>query len=161
MRRMLNRISEIRNGRVLPSQPYDIVCSTYCDNCTVGTADCSVLRDMVNRLASIEAFLGKQYDLTHLKKIIKSDRDDFIKVGNKVFILDTTTGKISEQAISAIHLGESVERSFFVTKYPAGKGSTLDNYRRRQFSQIGVTVFRSMEAAIEYLRMIGDVHVCE
>lgn len=32
----------------------NIMCSTYCDNCSKGAGDCDTIKDMINRLAEIE-----------------------------------------------------------------------------------------------------------
>ncbi len=32
----------------------NIMCSTYCDNCSKGAGDCDTIKDMINRLAELE-----------------------------------------------------------------------------------------------------------
>lgn len=79
----MERLTERRNGGLVPHEERIIECSCYCDNCSMGTGNCKTVRDMVRRLSEIEDILGEDYDLNHLGDLIKGNKEEKPKGGRK------------------------------------------------------------------------------
>lgn len=54
----------------------EIICSNYCNMCSIGTGNCTIVKHMVERLAAIEDILGDDYDLDRLKELVQEDREE-------------------------------------------------------------------------------------
>lgn len=72
----MKRLTERRNGGLVPHEERVIKCSCYCDNCSMGTGNCKTVRDMVRRLSDIEDILGRDYDLNHLRDLINGNKGE-------------------------------------------------------------------------------------
>lgn len=75
----MKRLTEVLAGGIVPNQKNQAeftICSCYCDNCSVGTGNCKTVRDMVRRLSEIEDILGRDYDLNHLRDLIKGNEEE-------------------------------------------------------------------------------------
>lgn len=80
----MERLTERRNNGLVPHEERIIKCSCYCDNCSMGTGNCKTVRDMVRRLSEIEDILGRDYDLNYLRDLVKGNKEEKPKEGEKV-----------------------------------------------------------------------------
>ena len=83
----MKRLTEALVGGIVPNQKNQnkfTICSCYCDNCPVGTGNCKTVRDMVRRLSEIEDILGEDYDLNHLRDLVKGNKGEKPKGEEKV-----------------------------------------------------------------------------
>lgn len=83
----MERLTKVLAGSIVPNQKNQadfIICSCYCDNCSMGTGNCKTVRGMVRRLSEIEDILGEDYDLNHLRDLVKGNKEEKPKGEEKV-----------------------------------------------------------------------------
>ena len=129
----------------------EIICSNYCNMCSIGTGNCTIVKHMVERLAEIEDILGDDYDLERLKELVQADREGkvilrHIKEGGKVYII--LLGRILPfDVISATLYGENIV-------YEAEHGMCL-KYRFDN-TDIGKSVFLTRQEAEAALKKMKE-----
>lgn len=74
MKRVTKRAFHVKPKGIEPYK-FDIECSMYCDDCTIGSAKCDNAKSYVERLAAIEDILGDDYDLDRLRDLVEADKD--------------------------------------------------------------------------------------
>lgn len=70
----MKRLTKIYKGQIIPYE-CGVFCSTYCNNCSVGSGECDTAKSMIERLGAIENILGDNYDLARLRELVEADRD--------------------------------------------------------------------------------------
>lgn len=107
----------------------NIMCSTYCDNCSKGAGDCDTIKDMINRLAELE-------DLEEQGLLVRLP----CKVGDTVYV--PTRNFISELRI--IMISVDMHGTYFGWRLNSGIYPNLDGFSG---SKLGKTVFFTREEA--------------
>ena len=121
----------------------DILCSSFCNNCSQGTGDCEIVKKMVEKLADYE-------DLEEQGRLIKLP----CKVGDTVWDIDC--GRPCAYTITAFSFGECEEyicepvTTKEVVLYYANSGGSITGSFAE--SEIGKTVFLAKSEAEEKLK---------
>lgn len=159
MKRVTKRAFHVKLKGIEPYK-FDIECSRYCDDCTIGSAKCDNAKSYVERLAAIEDILGDDYDLDWLRDLVEADRDGLCKIfpfdiGDVVYTNlsvqgDRTRKSDRPYAVKVVYIGIGDGKPYFHVEYQTGTCFPFD------MDQIGKIVFLTREEAEAALK--GENH---
>lgn len=114
----------------------NIMCSTYCDNCSKGAGDCDTMKDMINRLAELE-------DLEEQGLLVKLP----CKVGDYLYCI--VNGEVKKLKVHSFGVSD-FEITDIEFKY-------VDGFKAVRFvGEVGKTVFLTSKEAEKKLEELKN-----
>lgn len=96
----MGRLTKRAYGEITYSKERDIMCGSFCNNCSVGTGNCDLVKAMVEKLAELED-LEEQGRLLRFPFPLGSEYIYVVeKYGMKIYKLDAEKIEISKMPIS-------------------------------------------------------------
>lgn len=151
----MERLTKRAYGKITYSKERNVMCSSFCNNCSVGTGNCDIVKAMVEKLAELE-------DLEEQGRLLRLP----CKVGDTVWAV-TSPFNVFDDIEYDEDMKDEVYEAFIssVTFYESGEqyriyAKTTNHFIGAYFRKcdFGKTVFLTREEAEAKLKEMEESH---